>query len=99
VADETRVVQKLGKFPLPVEVIHFALPLVTCQLKDLGLNPVLRAALNGAGPWLTDEGNVILLPLRIDRKSSDNSERDSQHRARRGTWIVPGHGIAGAARR
>ncbi|MBB6144367.1 ribose 5-phosphate isomerase A [Silvibacterium bohemicum] len=60
VADETKVVQKLGKFPLPVEVIHLALPLVTRQLKDRGLNPVLRAALNGTGPWITDEGNVIL---------------------------------------
>ncbi len=31
VADETKVGQKLGKFPLPVEVIHLALPLVTRQ--------------------------------------------------------------------
>jgi ribose 5-phosphate isomerase A len=60
VADETKVVQTLGKFPLPVEVIQFALPLVTRQLKEFGLNPVLRVAPNGAGPWLTDEGNVIL---------------------------------------
>ena len=60
VADETKVVEKLGKFPLPVEVIQLALPLVTRQLKDLGLNPVLRPARNRTGPWITDEGNVIL---------------------------------------
>ncbi len=60
VADESKIVQKLGKFPLPVEVIQFALPLVTRQLKNLGLNPVLRIALNGEGPWITDEGNAIL---------------------------------------
>ncbi len=60
VADETKLVQKLGKFPLPVEVIQFGLPLVYRQLEDLGLNPVLRSAPDGTGPWLTDEGNVIL---------------------------------------
>jgi ribose 5-phosphate isomerase A len=60
VADETKVVEKLGKFPLPVEVIQLALPLVTRQLKDLGLNPVLRLARNRTRPWITDEGNVIL---------------------------------------
>jgi ribose 5-phosphate isomerase A len=60
VADETKVVEKLGKFPLPVEVIRLALPLVRRQLKDLGLNPVLRPARDGRDPWITDEGNVIL---------------------------------------
>jgi ribose 5-phosphate isomerase A len=60
VADETKVVKKLGRFPLPVEVIQLALPLVTRKLKDLGLNPVLRPGGKGTGPWITDEGNVIL---------------------------------------
>jgi ribose 5-phosphate isomerase A len=60
VADENKVVKKLGRFPLPVEVIQLALPLVTRRLKDLDLNPVLRPAPKGTGPWITDEGNVIL---------------------------------------
>lgn len=60
VADETKVVEKLGRFPLPVEVIQLALPLVTRRLEELGLKPTLRPARNGAGPWITDEGNVIL---------------------------------------
>jgi ribose 5-phosphate isomerase A len=60
VADETKLVQKLGKFPLPVEVIQFALPLVTRHLDGLGLNPVLRPAPDGKGLWFTDEGNLIL---------------------------------------
>ena len=60
IADETKIVKKLGRFPLPVEVIQLALPLVTRRLKDLGLNPVLRPAHKGTGPWITDEGNVIL---------------------------------------
>lgn len=60
VADETKLVEKLGRFPLPVEVIQLALPLVRQRLKKLGLNPVLRQAHNGKAPWITDEGNVIL---------------------------------------
>ena len=60
VADESKVVEKLGKFPLPVEVIQLALPLVTRRLENLGLNPGLRKARNGEGPWITDEGNVLL---------------------------------------
>ena len=60
VADESKVVEKLGRFPLPVEVIQLALPLVTRRLENLGLNPSLRKARNGEGPWITDEGNVLL---------------------------------------
>ncbi len=60
VADESKVVEHLGKFPLPVEVIQLALPLVNRRLQALGLNPVLRPARNGTGSWITDEGNVIL---------------------------------------
>ncbi len=60
VADATKVVAQLGKFPLPVEVIQLALPLVERQLDALGLNPRLRPARGGQGLWITDEGNVIL---------------------------------------
>ena len=60
VADETKVVRTLGRFPLPVEVIPLALPLVSRRLEELGLHPVLRQARKGDGPWITDEGNVIL---------------------------------------
>ena len=60
VVDESKVVEKLGKFPLPVEVIKMALPLVQPKLEELGLHPKLRPAKNGTGPYLTDEGNYIL---------------------------------------
>ena len=60
VADSTKVVPQLGKFPLPVEVIQLALPLVQRKLTLLGLIPTLRPARSAAGPWITDEGNVIL---------------------------------------
>ncbi len=60
VADSTKLVEVLGKFPLPVEVLKMALPLVGPRLAALGLNPKLRPAKSGAGPYLTDEGNYIL---------------------------------------
>jgi len=38
VVDSSKVVGVLGKFPLPVEVIEMALPLVTRKLTELGLH-------------------------------------------------------------
>src|SRR5215468_2470579 len=36
IADESKLVEKLGRFPLPVEVIPMAAPLVTDSLRQLG---------------------------------------------------------------
>ncbi len=59
VADSSKAVDHLGRFPLPVEVIQMALPLVQRKLQALGIQPKLR--LNPAGAtYLTDEGNFIL---------------------------------------
>ncbi len=64
VVDESKIVKKLGKFPLPVEIIKMARPLVEPRLAELGLNPKLRMKKDGAGagtaPVLTDENNWIL---------------------------------------
>jgi len=60
VADSTKMVELLGKFPLPVEVVKMALPVVQPKLTALGLHPKLRPATRGSGPYLTDEGNYIL---------------------------------------
>jgi ribose 5-phosphate isomerase A len=60
VVDESKIVEKLGKFPLPVEVIKMARPLVERRLVELGLNPSLREKKDGSGPVVTDEGNWIL---------------------------------------
>ena len=64
VVDESKIVKKLGKFPLPVEIIKMARPLVEPRLAELGLNPKLRmkkdGAAAGAAPVLTDENNWIL---------------------------------------
>ena len=58
VADEHKMVQRLGRFPLPVEVIPFAAAPVKKKLEAIGAHPELRT-LPGGGPYITDEGNYI----------------------------------------
>jgi ribose 5-phosphate isomerase A len=60
VVDSSKIVPHLGTFPLPVEVVKMALPLVEPRIKALGLRPTQRKAKSGSGPYLTDEGNYIL---------------------------------------
>lgn len=54
IADESKLVDVLGAFPLPVEVIPMARAHVARQLSKLGGKPVLRQG------FITDNGNVIL---------------------------------------
>ena len=54
IADDTKLVDMLGKFPLPVEVIPMARSLVARQLTKLGGQPVWRE------DFVTDNGNYIL---------------------------------------
>lgn len=59
VVDATKRVPVLGKFPLPVEVIKFARPLIEKEIAALGAKVELRLDANGQ-PYLTDENNYIL---------------------------------------
>jgi len=54
IADESKLVDVLGRFPLPVEVIPMARSLVGRELVRLGGHPQLREG------FVTDHGNVIL---------------------------------------
>jgi ribose 5-phosphate isomerase A len=54
IVDERKVVDVLGRFPLPVEVIPMARSYVARQLVKLGGQPVLREG------YVTDNGNQIL---------------------------------------
>jgi ribose 5-phosphate isomerase A len=58
VADEHKIVERLGRFPLPVEVIPFAAGPVRKKLEDIGAHPMLRIAKDGSA-YITDEGNYI----------------------------------------
>jgi ribose 5-phosphate isomerase A len=59
IADSTKQVQVLGKFPLPVEVIAFAEPLLSKKIAALGSSVKLRRYVYG-NPFVTDEGHHIL---------------------------------------
>lgn len=54
IADDSKFVDTLGNFPLPVEVIPMAQSLVARRLVKLGGRPVLRSG------FTTDNGNIIL---------------------------------------
>lgn len=54
IADDSKLVPILGKFPLPVEVIPMARSYVARELVKLGGDPVYREGV------VTDNGNVIL---------------------------------------
>jgi ribose 5-phosphate isomerase A len=58
VADASKQVPMLGKFPLPVEVIKFAQALVAKRITALGAEVQLRTS--SGKPYLTDENNHIL---------------------------------------
>ena len=59
VADESKYVQKLT-WPVPVEVLPFALRLVERRLRELGGKPALRQGLRKDGPVITDNGNFVM---------------------------------------
>ncbi len=54
IADRSKLVDVLGEFPLPVEVIPMAQSLVARRMAGLGGQPVLRR------DFTTDNGNIIL---------------------------------------
>ncbi len=54
IADESKLVDVMGKFPLPVEVIPLARSYVARELVKLGGTPVWR------NNFVTDNGNIIL---------------------------------------
>lgn len=67
IADESKWVEVLGEFPLPVEVIPMARSHVAREIVKLGGDPILRDDV------VTDNGNSILdvynFPIRYPRKT------------------------------
>jgi len=54
IIDETKMVDVLGTFPLPVEVIPMAQSYIAREITKLGGQPILREG------FTTDNGNIIL---------------------------------------
>ena len=60
IADEPKLVSRLGaSVPVPVEIVAFGRETTAARLAQLGANPSLRMASDGA-PFRTDGGNLIL---------------------------------------
>ena len=58
IADESKLVNSLGRYPLPVEVIPMAARRIGRQFAELGGHAQVRMA--GDQPLLTDNGQIIL---------------------------------------
>ena len=58
IADASKLVEVLGKFPLPVEVIPMATAAVARRLTTLGATPTLR--MKEGHPYITDNGCQII---------------------------------------
>lgn len=58
IIDEYKVVEKLGKHPLPVEILPFATKAIIDKIQKLGYRGSLREH-NNDGSYVTDNGNHI----------------------------------------
>lgn len=56
--DESKIVQQLGSFPLPVEVTPFGWQKTVRDIQSLGCDPVLRR--HHDVPFETDNGNYVI---------------------------------------
>ena len=73
IVDDSKPVDRLGAFPLPVEVIPMARGLVARRLAGLGGQPVYRQG------FVTDNGNVILDVHGLSITDPDALEREINH--------------------
>lgn len=61
VADETKIVNKLGTDQaVPVEILPFALSPLLRMLREMGGEPIVREGKGKVGPVVTDNGNLIV---------------------------------------
>ncbi|MBO9682289.1 MAG: ribose-5-phosphate isomerase RpiA [Flavisolibacter sp.] len=58
IVDSSKLVEHLGKFLLPVEIIPFAMELTLKQLQKLGCTTKVRQ--DGKEPYITDNSNLII---------------------------------------
>ncbi|HEX7437049.1 MAG TPA: ribose-5-phosphate isomerase RpiA, partial [Caldimonas sp.] len=70
IADESKLVATLGRFPLPVEVIPMASAQIARRLRALGGEPALRAGVttDNGGHLIDVKGLVIADPAALERE-------------------------------
>lgn len=57
IMDDSKLVENIGNFPLPVEILPYGYKVTFQRLKDLGYNPVMRCKDDEL--YVTDNGNYI----------------------------------------
>lgn len=70
IVDSGKLVERLGKFPVPVEVIPFGYKRVLEKLKSMNVNPEMR--MKDGVIFFTDSGNYI---IDLHLKQIDNAEK------------------------
>ncbi|KEK23132.1 ribose 5-phosphate isomerase A [Bacillus gaemokensis] len=68
IADESKLVKRLGSFPLPIEIVPFAWEQTAKRIQSFDCQTVLR--IQNHKPFITDNGNMILdcvFPNRITK--------------------------------
>ncbi len=60
IVDDSKLVDTLGEFPVPLEVIPQACRTVSDHINDLNGIPFLRMAQRKDGPVITDNGNFVI---------------------------------------
>lgn len=58
IVDSSKIVKKLGKFPLPVEIVPFGYTHTIKDFQNAGMNPILRQ--KDGKLFITDSGNYIV---------------------------------------
>lgn len=58
IVDSSKLVERLGKFLLPVEIIPFAMELTLKQLQKSGCTTSMR--MDNNKPYITDNGNLVI---------------------------------------
>lgn len=58
IMDESKLVDKLGKFPLPVEILPYGYKVTFRKMEKYGYHPVMR--LKDDKLFVTDNGNYIV---------------------------------------
>lgn len=80
IADSSKGAEKLGSFPLPVEIVKFGAEMTSKKIAELGFEPKLRK--NGNQPFITDNGNYIL--------DCDSKQIESPEELERQLNMIPG---------
>lgn len=58
IADASKLVERLGHHPVPLEVLPMATALVMRRVRELGCEPTIRG--NAGQPYRTDQGNAVI---------------------------------------